>query len=58
MGFDRIIFLTMDREKYEKTVGRIFKRELHKAIEFIQKFPFAADLKKHELILLAASTER
>ena len=48
----------MRRDKYEETVGKIYMRELYKKVGFLAELPFAKCLQKHELILLAANTER
>ena len=57
-SYDTVVFLTLDRVKYNETVGRIYKRELHAAMVYFSQLPFAQNLAEHELILLAASAER
>lgn len=34
-GFDKVVFLTLNRTKYEETIGKIYKRELTYAMQFI-----------------------
>lgn len=48
----------MDKSRYDETVGRIYKRELHAAMTYFAQLPFAQKLAEHELILLGASAER
>ena len=48
----------MPRDKYDQTIGLVYKQELHSAMAFLNKLPFARWLKEHELIMLAASAQR
>ena len=34
-GFDRVVFLTMERQMYDETIGKFYMKELFKAVSFL-----------------------
>ena len=57
-SYDTVVFLTLDKARYDETIGKLYKNELHSAMIYFSQLPFAQSLAEHELILLAASAER
>jgi hypothetical protein len=44
IGFDKVVFLTMNKKSYDESVGKIYSRELHSAMRFLSQLPFARKL--------------